>query len=189
MMATEEAELQKRHIYKPKDVVAACLRNNLCAIERCVLPELCTLSLHTIFLCGLICTHTMAQGTQKNKHLPKHPTNTKMCEKECLAKDGKEKKMWKQRQRRGKKKNKLPKCTAGRKLFILNEEADCNLAGCNCKRTEHAKDLHYDDCKICISSIPTYHMNHTPHSQDSDTSVSHTRYKEDKQYRRNVTEC
>jgi hypothetical protein len=34
----------------------------------------------------------MAKGTLKNKHLSKHPTNTEMSEKKCLAKDGKEKK-------------------------------------------------------------------------------------------------
>jgi hypothetical protein len=49
--------------------------------------------------------------------------------------------------------NKVPKCTARWKFFILNEEAACNSVDHICKRrTEHENELHDDDCKIRITN-------------------------------------
>jgi hypothetical protein len=92
--------------------------------------------------------HTHNDKRQTEKHLPKHPTNTERCLKRNVL-SRMEKQTQKQTQRRGKNKNKLPKCTAGKKPFILNEEADCNSVGRICKRRiEDGNELHYDDCKI-----------------------------------------
>jgi hypothetical protein len=109
-----------------------------------------------------------------------------MFDKKYLAKAAEEKKQgWKRKREEAKqkKKNKVPKCTAKRKLFKeVYDNVKCNSMCHICKRRiKHGCELHCDDCQNLYHElcIPKYHKKHIPVLEDGDNFVCHSCYKEE----------
>jgi hypothetical protein len=111
-----------------------------------------------------------------------------MFEKKYLVKAAEEEKKQGRKRKREeakqeKKKNKVPKRTDKRTVFKkVNDNVECNSVCHICKRRiKCGYELRCHDCQNLYHELytPKYHKKHIPISEDGDTFLCHSYYKED----------